>query len=78
MTVTQENVSMAERRTVHLANVEPSAESLSTARRMSKGPRLVETIFVNRGGSSACGTIVIISETHHGLILRMRGSINPT
>jgi coenzyme F420-0:L-glutamate ligase / coenzyme F420-1:gamma-L-glutamate ligase len=71
--VTQKIVSKAEGRLVDLATVQPSAESLSVARRMSKDPRLVELIFRESRRIVRMRGEVIISETHHGFICANAG-----
>jgi coenzyme F420-0:L-glutamate ligase/coenzyme F420-1:gamma-L-glutamate ligase len=71
--VTQKIVSKAEGRVVHLATVDPSAESHAIARRMSKDPRLVELIFRESRRIVRMRGEVIIAETHHGFICANAG-----
>jgi coenzyme F420-0:L-glutamate ligase/coenzyme F420-1:gamma-L-glutamate ligase len=71
--VTQKIVSKAEGQIIHLATVEPSAESVAIARRMSKDPRLVELIFRESRRIVRMRGQVIIAETHHGFICANAG-----
>lgn len=71
--VTQKIVSKAEGRVVHLATVDPSAESHAIARRMSKDPRLVELILRESRRVVRMRGEVIIAETHHGFICANAG-----
>jgi coenzyme F420-0:L-glutamate ligase/coenzyme F420-1:gamma-L-glutamate ligase len=73
LAVTQKIVSKSEGRIVHLPSVEPSAESRSIARRMSKDPRLVELILRESRRIVRMRGEVIISETHHGFICANAG-----
>lgn len=73
LAVTQKIVSKAEGRIVHLDTVEPSAESIAIARRMSKDPRLVELIRRESRRIVRMRGEVIISETHHGFICANAG-----
>jgi coenzyme F420-0:L-glutamate ligase/coenzyme F420-1:gamma-L-glutamate ligase len=71
--VTQKIVSKAEGRVVHLATVDPSAESQAIGRRMSKDPRLVELIFRESRRIVRMRGEVIIAETHYGFICANAG-----
>ena len=71
--VTQKVVSKSEGRIVQLSSVEPSAYSVSIARRMSKDPRLVEVIFRESRRIVRMRGEVLICETHHGFICANAG-----
>lgn len=71
--VTQKIVSKAEGRIIQLSNVEPSAYSISIARRMSKDPRLVEVILGESKRIVRMRGEVLICETHHGFICANAG-----
>jgi coenzyme F420-0:L-glutamate ligase/coenzyme F420-1:gamma-L-glutamate ligase len=71
--VTQKIVSKAEGRIVRLSTVEPSAESVTIARRMSKDPRLVELILQESRRIVRMRGEVIIAETHQGFICANAG-----
>jgi coenzyme F420-0:L-glutamate ligase/coenzyme F420-1:gamma-L-glutamate ligase len=71
--VTQKIISKAEGRIVALSSIEPSAYSVSVARRMSKDPRLVEVIFRESRRIVRMRGEVLICETHHGFICANAG-----
>ena len=73
LAVTQKIVSKAESRIVHLSSVEPSPESRTIGRRMSKDPRLIELIFRESRRIVRMRGEVLISETHHGFICANAG-----
>src|SRR3989454_194620 len=73
LAVTQKVVSKAEGRIVNLADVVPSAYSVSIARRMSKDARLVEIILGESRRIVRLRGEVLICETHHGFICANAG-----
>src|SRR5213083_2210699 len=73
LAVTQKAVSKAEGRITRLGDVVPSAYSVSSARRMSKDPRLVEVILRESRRIVRMRGEVLICETHHGFICANAG-----
>ena len=73
LAVTQKIVSKAEGRIVALSSIEPSAHSISIARRMNKDPRLVEIIQRESKRIVRMRGEVLICETHHGFICANAG-----
>jgi coenzyme F420-0:L-glutamate ligase/coenzyme F420-1:gamma-L-glutamate ligase len=71
--VTQKVVSKAEGRIVSLSTIDPSPQSRSIARRMSKDPRLVEVILRESRRVVRMRGEVLICETTHGFICANAG-----
>jgi coenzyme F420-0:L-glutamate ligase/coenzyme F420-1:gamma-L-glutamate ligase len=73
LAVTQKVVSKAEGRIVNLSEVEPSPQSRSLGKRMSKDPRLVEVIVRESRRIVRMRGEVLICETPHGFICANAG-----